>query len=81
MSERDGHLPPDRQTERTRWELIAIMVIVAVVLLGSFAWRAFGHHPASTDRTAWNLSNQTGGNRTSTSVVATPAAVAPPHAP
>lgn len=80
MSEHDGHLPPDRQTERTRWELIAIMVVVALVLIGSFAWRAFGHHPASKDRTAWNLSNPTG-NRASTSVVATPSAVAPPHAP
>jgi hypothetical protein len=81
MSERDGHLPPDEQTQRTRWELIAILIIVALVLVGSFAWRAIGHHPASKDRTAWDLSNQTGANRTSGPILATPASVAPPHAP
>jgi hypothetical protein len=78
MTNRDGHLPPDEQSERTRWELWAILIIVAVVLIGSFAWRAFGHHPAARDTAAWRFDNQ---NSTATTrIVATPAAVSPPHA-
>jgi hypothetical protein len=79
MTNSDGHLPPDEQTERTRWELWAILIIVAVVLIGSFAWRAFGHHPAAKDTAAWRAYNQTGA--ATTRIVATPAAVSPPHAP
>ncbi len=79
MSERDGHLPEDPQTERTRWELWAILIIVAVVLIGSFAWRSFGHHPAIRDQSAWRMSNPS--NTGATTVLATPAAVAPPRPP
>jgi hypothetical protein len=80
MSERDGHLPPDEQTQRTRWELWAILIIVAAVLIGSFAWRAIGHHPAAKDTTTWDLSNA-GANTAAPAIVATPASVSPPHAP
>jgi hypothetical protein len=81
MSERDGHLPPDEQTQRTRWELWAILIIVAAVLIGSFAWRAIGHHPAAKDTTTWDLSNHAGANTAAPAIVATPASVSPPHAP
>jgi hypothetical protein len=77
MSERDGHLPPDPQTQRTRWELWAILIIVAAVLIGSFAWRAIGRHPAIKDQTSWRLSNTSGDNIAAPSILATPAAVAP----
>ena len=77
MSERDGHLPEDPQTERTRWELWAILIIVVVVLVASFAWRTLGHHPAGRDLTDWRRANGTGN---STGIMATPAAVAP-HTP
>ena len=42
-------LPEDRQTQRANWELWAIFIIVAVVLVVSFAWRAIGHHRAGPD--------------------------------
>ena len=46
-------LPEDPQTQRTRWELWAIFIIVAVVIVGSLVWRAVGHHRAgpSLDQT------------------------------
>jgi hypothetical protein len=41
--------PKDAQTQRTRWELRAIFVIAIVILVGSLAWRALGHHPATPE--------------------------------
>ena len=49
MSERDGHLPEDPQTQRTRWELWAILITGAGVLIASVAWRSIGHHRAGPD--------------------------------
>ena len=43
-------LPEDPQTQRARWELWAIFIIVAVVIVASLAWRAIGHHHAGPDQ-------------------------------
>jgi hypothetical protein len=47
----------DPQSERTKWELWAIVAIVVVVIAGSIIWRVVTHHPAKpqTDwgRNAW----------------------------
>ncbi len=42
----------DPQSERTKWELWAIVAIVVVVLVGSFAWRAATQHPGKP-QTNW----------------------------
>jgi len=43
----------DPQSERTRWELWAIIAIVVVVVFGSILWRAVTHHPGKP-QTNWN---------------------------
>jgi hypothetical protein len=35
----------DPQSERTKWELWAIVAIVVVVIVGSIVWRTATHHP------------------------------------
>jgi uncharacterized membrane protein AbrB (regulator of aidB expression) len=35
----------DPQSERTKWELWAIVAIVVVVIAGSMVWRAVTYHP------------------------------------
>jgi hypothetical protein len=42
----------DAQTERTKWELWAIVAIVVVVVAGSILWRAVTHHPGKL-QTDW----------------------------
>jgi hypothetical protein len=42
----------DAQSDRTKWELWAIVVIVVVVVFGSILWRAVTHHPAKP-QTDW----------------------------
>ncbi len=42
----------DAQSERTKWELWAIVVIVVVVVVGSIVWRAVTHHPGKP-QTDW----------------------------
>jgi hypothetical protein len=51
----------DPQTERTKWELWAIVAIVVVVVLGSVVWRAVTHHPGKPQ------TNGTGGAAASAS--------------
>ncbi len=51
MSQDHDPYPKDAQTQRTRWELWAVMVIAAAVIVGSLAWRAIGHHPAAREAT------------------------------
>jgi hypothetical protein len=41
----------DPQTERTKWELWAIVVIVVVVVVASIIWRAATHHPGKPEGT------------------------------
>ena len=83
MSEHDGHLPEDPQTHRTRWELWSILIIAAVVLVASFAWRSLGHHPAGRDLSQVQTARPaTGASTTTTNFVAPPAAVgAQPRTP
>lgn len=48
----------DPQTERTKWELWAIVAIVVVVVLGSIVWRAATHHPGKP-QTDWRRNSST----------------------
>jgi len=43
----------DPQSERTKWELWAIVAIVVVVLAGSMVWRVVTHRPGRP-QTDWN---------------------------
>ncbi len=43
----------DPQSERTKWELWAIVAIVVVVVAVSIGWRALAHHPGKP-QTDWN---------------------------
>ncbi len=65
----------DPQSERTKWELWAIVAIVVVVVFGGIVWRAATHHPGKP-QTDW-LRNAAAAN-TSTSLPAA-AAVNLPH--
>ena len=47
MSEDQKPYPNDPQTQRTRYELWAILGVALVVVVASLAWRAIGHHPAA----------------------------------
>ena len=49
MSDDHSPYPKDEQTQRSRIELWAIVIIAAVVIVGSLAWRAIGHHPAAKE--------------------------------
>jgi len=42
----------DPQSERTKWELWAILAIVVVVVLSGIVWRAVTHHPGKPE-TNW----------------------------
>jgi hypothetical protein len=42
----------DPQSERTKWELWAIVAIVVIVVLGSIVWRVATHHPGKP-QTDW----------------------------
>jgi hypothetical protein len=43
----------DPQSERTKWELWAIVAIVVVVVAGGILWRAVTNHPGKP-QTNWN---------------------------
>ena len=49
MSEDHQPFPKDFQTQRTRRELWAILIIAVVVIAASLAWRSIGHHPAARE--------------------------------
>jgi cytochrome c-type biogenesis protein CcmH/NrfF len=49
----------DPQSERTKWELWAIVGIVVVVLIGSLVWRVATHHPSKPET---NLSQNAEGS-------------------
>jgi hypothetical protein len=42
----------DPQTERTKWELWAIVATVVIVVVSSIIWRAATHHPGKP-QTNW----------------------------
>ncbi len=50
----------DPQSERTKWELWAIVAIVVAVVVGSILWRAATHHPGKPQ------TNGTGGAASAT---------------
>jgi len=67
----------DPQSERTKWELWAIVAIVVVVVVSSIVWRAATHHPGKP-QTNWG---RNGAASTGASGASLPAAAAdtPPH--
>jgi hypothetical protein len=70
----------DPQSDRTKWELWAIVVIVVVVVVGSILWRAVTHHPGKP-QTNWRRPAASSPANPSSASSSIPAAAAdtPPH--
>ncbi len=70
----------DAQSERTKWELWAIVAIVVVVVAGSILWRAVTHHPGKP-QTDWrrNTASSTLNRSAATSSLPAAAADTMPH--
>jgi hypothetical protein len=66
----------DPQSERTKWELWAIVAIVVVVVVGSIVWRAATHHPGKP-QTDWRPNTAVSTGNTGASLPAAAADTTP----
>jgi hypothetical protein len=66
----------DPQSERTKWELWAIVAIVVVVVVGSIVWRAATHHPGKP-QTDWSRNAAASAGNTGASLPAAAADTLP----
>jgi uncharacterized membrane protein len=70
----------DPQSERTKWEVWAIVAILVVVLVCSIVWRTTTHHPGKA-QTNWNHNSAASSANPGAASSSSPAAAAdtPPH--